>query len=136
MNLQNDYKVLYAEVVENEDKKERVFKASTTGLFADATEVARIEMDKYKLVYEKDGKFYGSEKNVPTEKDDCFEAFDEIFVEAEDETETEEPTPEEPKTEEPEEPKVEEPEAEEPTDKGTENGPTYDLPTFDEEDEE
>lgn len=133
MNLQNNYKVLYAEAIEGN----RVFKASETGFYADAKEIASIEMNKYKLVYEKDGKFYGSEENVPTDNDTCFDAFDQLFVEKEDSDTENEPEVTEP-SDEPrdEEPKVEEDESVENGTEGTENEPTYDLPAFEEEDEE
>ena len=79
MNLQNGYKVLYAEAADGY----RTYKASKTGAFADAIKIGdAIEIGKYKLIYEKNGKIYGSETGVPAEKvedDTCFN-FDAIFA--------------------------------------------------------
>ena len=84
MNLQNGYKVLYAEAADGM----RTFKASKTGVFADAVPIGEsFEIGKYKLIYTKEGQIYGSETGVPTEDDYCFDAFNEIFMPAE-ETET------------------------------------------------
>lgn len=87
MNLQNGYKVLYEKVTDNK----RTFFASKSGVFADAEQIGEaIEIGKYKLIYEKDGKIYCSESSAPTENDSCVEAFDELFVENEEEAEDEE----------------------------------------------
>ena len=75
MNLKNGYKVLYAEAAEGM----RTFKASKTGTFADAEIIAEIEMGKYKLIYEKEGKIYGSETGVPSEADISFDAFKSVL---------------------------------------------------------
>ena len=81
MNLQNGYKVLYEKVA----KDKRTFLASKSGFFADAEQIGEaIEIGKYKLIYEKNGKIYCSESNVPTENDSCIEAFEELFTEIED----------------------------------------------------
>lgn len=78
MELKNGYKVLFATAKDGE----RTYLASTTGLVEGADEIAKIAIGTYKLVYEKDGKIYGSAKNVPTESDTCLTAFDKIFVES------------------------------------------------------
>ena len=84
MNLQNDYKVLYEKVADGQ----RTFFASKSGAFADAEQIGEpIEIGKYKLVYEKNGKIYGSESGIPNFNengepvDSAFNSFDEIFVE-------------------------------------------------------
>ena len=76
MNLQNGYKVIYAEAADGI----RTFKASKTGLFADAEIIAEIEMGKYKLIYEKNSKIYCSETGVPSDNDQCLKDFDKAFV--------------------------------------------------------
>lgn len=77
MTLKNGYKVIYEEIKDGK----RIFRASKTGVFADAEVIAEAEIGKYKLIYEKDGRFYGSETGVPTDDDYCFEAFDKVFKE-------------------------------------------------------
>ena len=79
MNLQNGYKVIYEKAADGM----RTFYASKTGFFADAEVIAEAEIGKYKLIYEKDGQFFGSETGIPSEDDYCFEAFDKVLVEAE-----------------------------------------------------
>lgn len=90
MNLKNGYKVVYEKAADGK----RVFYASKTGLFADAEQLGEeFEIGKYKLIYEKDGKFYGSETGIPAydengiPTDKHFDAFDKVFVEAEGEQE-------------------------------------------------
>ena len=85
MNLQNGYKVIYAVA---EDGK-RTFYASKTGTFADATQIGdAVEIGKYKLIYEKNGKIYCSETAVPNfsengePTDAAMEVFDEVFVQS------------------------------------------------------
>jgi hypothetical protein len=75
MNLQNGYKVIYEKAADGK----RIFYASKTGIFADAEVIAEAEIGKYKLIYEKAGRFYGSETGIPAEGDYCFEAFDKVF---------------------------------------------------------
>lgn len=84
MNLKNDYKVLYEKVADGK----RTFFASKTGTFAGAEQIGEpIEIGKYKLVYEKNGKIYCSETNVPNfdengePTDTAVESFNQIFVE-------------------------------------------------------
>ena len=80
MNLQNGYKVLFEKAADGN----RTFYASKTGSFDGADKIGdAVEIGKYKLVYEKDGKIYGSETGVPTDNDFCFEAFDAVFCVAE-----------------------------------------------------
>jgi hypothetical protein len=92
MNLQNGYKVIYAEAANGI----RTFKASKSGLFADAEVIAELEIGKYKLIYEKNGKIYCSESGIPAENDQPTNAFDKVFAEDEsaDDTDVEEPVQE------------------------------------------
>ena len=85
MNLQNGYKVLYEKVADNK----RAFLASKSSFFADAEQIGEaIEIGKYKLIYEKNGKIYCSESSTPTESDSCLDTFDKLFiVESEDASE-------------------------------------------------
>ena len=76
MNLQNGYKVIYEKAADGM----RTFYASKTGVFADAEKIAEAEIGKYKLIYEKAGRFYGSETGIPTDSDYCFTAFDKVFI--------------------------------------------------------
>jgi hypothetical protein len=77
MNLHNGYKVIYDKAKDNK----HVFYASKTGKFADAEKLGEFENGKYKLIYEKAGKFYGSESGIPAEDDYCFTEFDKVFEE-------------------------------------------------------
>ena len=77
MTLQNGYKVLYDTAAGGE----RTFYASKTGLFKDADIIAEATIGEYKLVYEKDGNFYGSTTGIPAEGDHCFEEFRAVFEE-------------------------------------------------------
>ena len=83
MELQNGYKVIYDVAAEGEHR----FYASKTGFFKDADEIGSFPADgktrKYKLVYEKDGRFFGSETGIPSETDDALVALDKVFVAAE-----------------------------------------------------
>lgn len=83
MNLQNGYKVIY----EKASDGKRTFYASKTGVFADAEVIAEAEIGKYRLIYEKAGRFYGSETGIPTENDYCFKEFDKVFCAHVDENE-------------------------------------------------
>lgn len=96
MNLQNDYKVIYEKVADGK----RTFFASKSGVFADAEQIGEpIEIGKYKLVYEKNGKIYCSENNVPSfdengePTDAVVEGFDVVFAEEEDGEDDEEDRP-------------------------------------------
>jgi hypothetical protein len=87
MNLQNGYKVIYEKVADGK----RTFYASKSATFADAEQLGEaIEIGKYKLIYEKDGKIYCSESRVPNfnengePADTVIEGFDKVFVETED----------------------------------------------------
>lgn len=77
MTLQNGYKVLYDTAADGK----RTFYASKTGLFKDADIIAEAIIGEYKLVYEKDGNFYGSTTGIPAEGDHCFEEFRAVFEE-------------------------------------------------------
>jgi hypothetical protein len=84
MDLKNGYKVVY-DVAKN---GERNFYASKTGLFEDAEPILEaIKIGDYKLIYEKNGMFYGSITGIPAEDDRCFTEFNKIFVEAKESTE-------------------------------------------------
>ncbi len=77
MELKNGYKVIYDKAA----NCEHVFYASETGSFTGAEELDRFAVGEYKLIYEKAGKFYGSESGIPAEGDVCLEAFNKVFVE-------------------------------------------------------
>lgn len=77
MNLQNGYKVIYEKAADGK----RTFYASKTGVFADAEKIVEATIGEYKLIYEKDGKFYGSASGIPTADDYCFEEFRAVFEE-------------------------------------------------------
>ena len=77
MNLQNGYKVIYEKIADGE----RSFYASKTGVFADAELIATAKIGEYKLIYEKDGAFYGSLTGIPAEGDYCFEELKAVFEE-------------------------------------------------------
>jgi hypothetical protein len=75
MKLENGYKVLYAAPVKDEATGKVVefnVSASRTGLFENADQILTIA-NSFKLVYEKDGKIYGSTQNIPTVKDGVIE---------------------------------------------------------------
>lgn len=83
MNLQNGYKVLYAVAADGK----RTIYASKTGTFAGAEKISEpVEIGKYKLIYEKDGKIYCSVTNTPNFNEDgepvdtVIEGFDKVFV--------------------------------------------------------
>jgi hypothetical protein len=86
MNLQNGYKVIYEKIANGE----RTFFADNV----DGTEVIQlgeaIKIGQYKLVFEKDGKIYGSETGK-VEDGICLEAFNEVFTDAEEAPVEEEP---------------------------------------------
>lgn len=94
MKLENGYKVIYEKAADGK----RTFYASKSGVFADAEVICEAEIGKFKLIYEKGGRFYGSETGIPTEGDYCFVDFDKVFVkeEVKEEAKEEEPveTPE------------------------------------------
>jgi len=100
MNLQNGYKVIYEKTADGE----RTFYASKSGTFADAEQIGEaIKIGKYKLIYEKNGKIYCSESNVPKfnengePTDTAIEGFDKIFTETEGGSDV--PAPHDPHTE-------------------------------------
>ena len=95
MNLQNGYKVIYEKVADNK----RAIYASKTGAFADAEKILEVAMGEYKLIYEKNGQIYGSTTGIPAEGDYCFEDFNKVFKETDEEPVA--PVAEEPVVEEP-----------------------------------
>lgn len=92
MKLENGYKVIYEKAADGK----RTFYASKSGVFADAEVICEAEIGKFKLIYEKGGRFYGSETGIPAEGDYCFVDFDKVFVKVKEEVKEEEPaeTPE------------------------------------------
>ena len=92
MKLENGYKVIYEKAAAGK----RTFYASKSGVFADAEVICEAEIGKFKLIYEKGGRFYGSETGIPAEGDYCFVDFDKVFVKVKEEVKEEEPveTPE------------------------------------------
>ena len=89
MELKNGYKVIYEKAADGK----RTFYGSKLGTFTDAEQIGEaIEIGKYKLIYEKNGKIYCSESNVPNfnengePADTIIEGFDKVFVETEDPT--------------------------------------------------
>jgi hypothetical protein len=79
MNLQNGYKVIYEKIADGT----RTFYATKANK-CDPTvddKIVEAEIGKYRLIYEKNGRFYGSESGIPAEGDFCFEGFDKVFVE-------------------------------------------------------
>lgn len=119
MNLQNGYKVIYEKAADGK----RTFYASKSGVFEDAEAIVEVNIGEYKLIYEKDGKFYGSASGLPTENDYCFEEFRAIFEEGyvKDATVDENETPED------ENPEDENPEDETPENETHEEEPEEDL---------
>lgn len=78
MNLQNDYKVIYEVITEGK----RTFYASKDANCVPTGDEKLVEdatIGAYKLVYEKNGRIYGSVSGVPAEGDYCFEGFDKVF---------------------------------------------------------
>lgn len=92
MNLQNGYKVIYEKIADGT----RTFYATKNVKCDPAIDDKIIEaaIGQYKLIYEKDGEFYGSETGIPAAGDFCFttEAFKKVFIadyKGEEETEVE-----------------------------------------------
>lgn len=77
MDLKNGYKVIYEKTADGK----RAFYASKTGVFADAELIAEATIGEYKLIYEKNGNFYGSATGIPANDDHCFEDLKAVFVE-------------------------------------------------------
>jgi hypothetical protein len=82
MNLQNGYKVIYEKTADGK----RTFYA-TKNVVCDPTVDDKIieeaTIGEYKLIYEKNGEFYGSTSGIPSDKDDvCLttENFKKVFV--------------------------------------------------------
>lgn len=80
MKLQNDYKILYEKITE-EEKSGYATKNlpwdetnSKVSLRANDDEV---KLSDYKLIYEKDGFIYGSLERIPTDADDMISGLDE-----------------------------------------------------------
>ena len=77
MILQNGYKVIYEKIADDT----RTFYA-TKNVTCDPTvdtKLVEAKIGEYKLIYEKDGRFYGSATGIPAEGDYCFEGFDKVF---------------------------------------------------------
>ena len=77
MNLQNGYKVIYEKIADGK----RTFYA-TKGIKCDPAvddKIIEATIGEYKLIYEKDGSFYGSKTGIPAEGDYCFAEFDKVF---------------------------------------------------------
>ena len=77
MDLKNGYKVIYEKISDGT----RTFYA-TKNIKCDPTvdeKIIEAEIGKYKLIYEKNGSFYGSTTGIPAEGDHCFEDFDKVF---------------------------------------------------------
>ena len=101
MNLQNGYKVIYEKIADGK----RTFYA-TRNVKCDPsvdTKLVEATIGEYKLIYEKNGRFYGSETGIPAADDHCFEGFDEVFIKKPEE-ESVTPAVEEPATTNVEEP--------------------------------
>jgi hypothetical protein len=101
MKLQNGYKVIYEKIADGE---RTFFADKMDGNGAkqlENTDGTPFTIGKYKLVFEKDGRIWGSETGK-IEDGVCFDAFDEVLVEGYEE-EAQEPAPAnvEPKNEEP-----------------------------------
>ena len=102
MKLENGYKVMFDSIETKEDGTYRTIKASKTGSKADAEDILSVKTGEYKLVYEKDGKVYGSIDRFRNEDDRCFTELDAVLVASDSETATEEDVPAEEPTDEPE----------------------------------
>jgi hypothetical protein len=91
MNLQNGYKVIYEKTA---DGKRTFYATKNVTCNPEVDDkIVEAEIGKYRLIYEKGGRFYGSESGIPAEGDCCFEGFDKVFVETKEEP-VEEPTKE------------------------------------------
>jgi hypothetical protein len=91
MNLQNGYKVIYEKTA---DGKRTFYATKNVTCNPEVDDkIVEAEIGKYRLIYEKGGRFYGSESGMPAEGDFCFEGFDKVFVETKEEP-VEEPTKE------------------------------------------
>jgi hypothetical protein len=81
MNLQNGYKVVYEKTADGK----RTFYATKNTACDPAVDdkIIEAEIGKYKLIYEKNGEFYGSTTGIPSDADDCFttDNFKKVFVE-------------------------------------------------------
>jgi hypothetical protein len=80
MNLQNGYKVVYEKAADGK----RTFYATNNPKCDPNVDDKIVEatIGEYKLIYEKNGKIYGSTTGVPADSDRCFAEFDKIFKEA------------------------------------------------------
>ena len=77
MNLQNGYKKIYEKTADGK----RTFYATKNNVCDPAVDDKIVEatIGGYKLIYEKDGRFYGSISGIPTKTDVCFKDFDKVF---------------------------------------------------------
>ena len=85
MNLQNGYKKIYEKTADGT----RTFYATKNDVCDPTVDDKLVEatIGEYKLIYEKDGKFYGSKSGIPTVTDECFKGFDKVFCAHVDENE-------------------------------------------------
>ena len=85
MDLQNGYKVIY-EVAADGKRTFYATKSNTCDPIVD-DKIVEAKIGQYKLIYEKDGSFYGSESGIPAANDYCFVEFDKVFKVAKEEAE-------------------------------------------------
>ena len=90
MNLQNGYRVIYEKTANGK----RTFYATKNVVCDPAVDDKIVEatIGEYKLIYEKNGQFYGSTTGIPTDNDHCFAEFDKVFKVAEEPVATVEET--------------------------------------------
>ena len=87
MDLKNGYKVIYEKVTKNDEVTTKTLYATKDAVCDPTTDedvaVAEFVDGAYKLIYEKDGKIYGSETGIPTADDKtiCLDGFNTVFVE-------------------------------------------------------
>ena len=85
MNLQNGYKVIYEKTA---DGKRTFYATKNVTCNPEVDDkIVEAEIGKYRLIYEKGGRFYGSESGIPADGDYCFTEFDKVFKVAEEKVE-------------------------------------------------
>ena len=77
MTLQNGYRVIYEKIADGK----RTFYATKNVTCDPSVDDKLVEatIGEYRLIYEKDGQFFGSKTGIPAEGDYCFEGFDKVF---------------------------------------------------------